>query len=50
MYKHTVTLKGDLEKKVDYLLRNTEASNLDSLVEILVDYAYSQIKKKGKIQ
>lgn len=48
MKKYTVSLNRESIKKMEYLLQNTHANNLSSLVEILLDFTYTTVRKYGK--
>jgi hypothetical protein len=49
MNKHTINLSRDSINKIEYLLQNTRADSMSSLVEILIDFSYNIVKKKGKL-
>jgi hypothetical protein len=50
MSRHTLTFSKDSDSKIDYMLRNTQADNLNTLIKILINYSYNQIKKRGQLK
>jgi len=49
MKKLTITLNRESTKQTEYLLQHTHANSLNSLIEILLDFSYTVVRKKGKL-